>query len=286
MPLRTLHTIEALEARIAPAAVYVNSTTAKYTDLDGDHVLVKFSKPILQSQSTVDTAFKTAAGSLGDQLQGIDLSALLLPRTDDGLNITITAAPFAGVGDGHASVGYINAGPLALGAVTVPGDLTQIISGDTVHALKTLTVGSLGLYGGSTGASTAESDFYGAVGSIVVKGNVYGAIINTHVTGPEGSIGSIKIGGSMIGNAVDNTGSIEAGGPLGSVTIGGDLVGGGGMSSGSIVGDSTIGRVTVGGSVIGDGDQSGEILRERDVGDDPRLPPRRRGHLLWPGHRR
>src|SRR6476659_2580849 len=67
--------IEALEARIAPAAVFINATTATYNDTDGDHVTVKFSKPLL-TVANVDTVLVTAASGVGEQLQMIDLTGV------------------------------------------------------------------------------------------------------------------------------------------------------------------------------------------------------------------
>jgi hypothetical protein len=39
--------IELLENRIAPAALFLNSKSASFSDSDGDLVTVSFSKPIL-----------------------------------------------------------------------------------------------------------------------------------------------------------------------------------------------------------------------------------------------
>ena len=51
--LRCNQSIELLESRIAPAAVFINSSTARCTDADGDSITVKFSKGIL-TQDNVD----------------------------------------------------------------------------------------------------------------------------------------------------------------------------------------------------------------------------------------
>src|SRR5262245_227610 len=59
-----------LEARIAPALVVAaNHLSATFTDVDGDLVTIKASKPILD-----DLDFIRAASGLGEQLQLINFS--------------------------------------------------------------------------------------------------------------------------------------------------------------------------------------------------------------------
>ena len=79
--------VESLESRIAPAAVFLNSTKARYTDVDGDAVMVTFSKPILTA-ANVNTVLVTSGKGLGDQLETIDLLVLAQPQDAKGTSIT------------------------------------------------------------------------------------------------------------------------------------------------------------------------------------------------------
>jgi hypothetical protein len=280
------HSIEPLESRIAPASA-INATTATFTDVDGDLVTIKFSKPIAQQVLYVST-FGAPSIPGAEQLLRIDLFNVT-PTAAAGVNITFTAVPKDGNGDGikdgdgKVNVGEIRAPGKALGAVTLPGDLGQINSGTAIGAgtpgvaLSALRVHSLGEYGLATGAASNLSALAGSVGSIVTTGNVRGSIA-LFTPGPSGdnyplgsltiggsliggydvasgavtalSIGSVKIAGDILGGSSNNTGQISVGQKIGSIAIGGSLVGAGGSGSGSITG-SELGNVSIGGDVRG-----------------------------------
>jgi len=272
--------IEPLEVRIAPALVVAaNHLSATFIDVDGDLVTIKASKPILD-----DLDFIRAASGLGEQLQRIDFS------DDDaamvkGLNLTITAKPqdpnpddsdTTKRGDGHVNIGYLNATGRDLGAIRIAGDLGEIDAGSgAAGGIKRLSVDSMGELGQGTGSLSLASDITGTLGSLAVKVNLRGVIVQT-LSG--GEIGSATVGGSMIGSklaaagdlgpvkiAGDARGDIQSGGtatsikigrsiqigtvlsstgPLGAVKIGGDF-------GGEIDADSTIGSVAIAGSVRG-----------------------------------
>jgi hypothetical protein len=57
--------------------------------------------------------------------------------------------------------------------------------------------------------------------------------------GVNGTIGSVTIGGSLIGGAEDDSGSIQASGAIGAVKIGKSIEGGAGLRSGSLVGPAS-----------------------------------------------
>src|SRR5205823_4946287 len=71
-------------------------------------------------------------------------------------------------------------------------------------------------------------------------------------------LGTVKIGGSVLGGSADEAGTIEGHLAIGSVSIGGNLLGGAGKYSGSIYtggavagnDDGAIGSITIGGSLI------------------------------------
>lgn len=156
--------IEPLELRIAPAAIFINATTATYLDVDGDQVTVKFSKPILTPANAASVLITATAG-MGEQLRTIDLTIAGLP-SPAGTNLSITAkpqdlAPVDGIpdksGDGQANVGWLTASGIDLGVVSIAGDVGRINYGansPNVPAIKSLTVRSLGEQGFETGAGT------------------------------------------------------------------------------------------------------------------------------------
>ncbi|HEY2342248.1 MAG TPA: hypothetical protein VGH90_04415, partial [Chthoniobacteraceae bacterium] len=204
-----MFTIELLESRIAPAAVFVNATTATYTDTDGDLVTVKFTKPVLSASNVADV-LETASTGAGDQLEKIDLTQALNPA---GTGLTITAKPSADAGDGFASVGYIDALGIDLGAVKIHGDLGRIDAGDSNTAtlgLKSLAAASIGLFGSSTQAAGGndQSNVTAGIGPITITTDWSFASLT--VTGGKGSIGAISVGDSMLGVTLSASGAIGA----------------------------------------------------------------------------
>jgi hypothetical protein len=151
--------IEPLESRIAPALVpALNGLSATYTDVDGDLVTIKFSKPISNDIGYGIVALGPFAES--QQLQLLDFSALPVDATA-GVNITITAKQQDADGDGFKDGdGKVNVGEIRsqfgnLGTVSIAGDLARIIArtnDPAIPALKSLTVQSMGEFGLETGA--------------------------------------------------------------------------------------------------------------------------------------
>jgi hypothetical protein len=239
--------IEPLESRIAPASL-------TFSDVDGDNVKI----------TTSGTGALTLGLNVlvvGGQLQILDLTSAAFQGAS--VKITATRDPVNG-GDGFVNVGYINATGRDLGTVRVDGDLGAIDAGDPANpasACKRLTVHSLGRFGTATGASDLASDFDGRLDKLTVKSDVVEAFI--HVTdsgGLNGRIGSVFIGGSLIGGALANSGSLLAAHGFGAVKIGGDIDGGDGLDSGSVSSNANIATVIVGGSLIG-----GTMLRSGHI---------------------
>jgi hypothetical protein len=258
-----MHSIEPLESRIAPATL-VNPTTVSYTDLDGDAVTVKVSAGTFiftgpNGGGSNSLTFTAANAGGGQQLKQIFLQS----ADFSGANLTVSVVKKPG-GDGLANVGEIITGR-DLGAVSINGDLGDILCGDAItdtgFGLKSLTVRSMGRFFGSTGGgvgngdNTLESHVFGTLGKLVVKGDVENSWL--HVTGNMGDdmhgiIGSVSIGGSLIGGSTRRAGGIECSGDIGTVKIGRDLQGGTAEAAGyinSVTGK--IGSITIGGSVIG-----------------------------------
>src|SRR5262249_53697963 len=153
---------------------------------------------------------------------------------------TISVAK-AKAGDGLVNVPRINAGANALGNVTVQGDLGEIDCGHgvlNVTAIASLTARSIGkatasiytaIYPGANGEGT--SSIQGRRGKLTIKGVLDTSFISV---GAGSDIGSVSIGGSIIGGATANQGKVYAEGNLGGASIGGDIIGDAGNYSGSI----------------------------------------------------
>ncbi len=304
LPRVPVSTLEPLEGRIAPAAV-INPMTITFTDLDGDLVTVKLTKAFGATGSDLTTAasaifkFADASGNtspFGDsgpqQLQLINLqSAGTVGGVSvmNGTSITVTATPVTGSitpGNDVTTVGAIQAGGIALGAVSIDGDLGQIDAGgsSSTTAIKSLSAKSIGAATTITqlGVPSFESLIVGGLGSLSVEGETNGFV---HVVNrvdsfnqirAAGNIGKINIGGSLAG-VVDPTsgllGSVQADANIGAVKIGGSLSGGGGDLSGSLVAlngkiasISIGGYGTPGGVTGGDGQNSGIIYAGASIG--------------------
>jgi hypothetical protein len=235
--------IEPLESRIAPASIFVT-----FTDIDGDVVKITATNALTVAPPLDLNDLTIVPVGVGGQLRSLNI-------TDAGFagaNITFTVTQKPG-GDGLAHVGLINAIGVDLGNVTVKGDLGSIDAGDatlTTPAVKILSARSIGAFGTATLGGSLESNFVGSLGALKVSGDVVGAYFSL----PNGGIGAITIGGSLVGGAQDHTGAIVASGNIGPVKIGGDVIGGSGSFSGVVQSAAgKVGTVQIGGSLRGGG---------------------------------
>jgi|GEM_PF-6268093 len=180
-----------------------NGRSGTYVDADGDLVKVTSSRGRLAEQ---DFVFKFSSDG-HQQLQQLTLDA-----ADAKTALNLQAKVQAGSGDGLANVGSVVATNIALGRVTIDGDLGRISSRD----IAALTVNSMGVFGTTTqpanGMLTAQIN--GALGSLNVK-----ATYTNEVLTANGRIGSIKIGASWL------SGRISAGADIGSINVIGDMSG-------------------------------------------------------------
>lgn len=274
-----LRACEPLEPRLALA-------TATFTDVDGDVVTVTTSKGTNDALAAVLTLQQL---SIGSQLRKIDLAGAEFAGTD----LRVTARRVGANGDGFVNVGEIFAAGRDLGKVSVKGDLGRIVAGDAVETtagLKSLTVGSIGRLGETTGAPSLATRITGAIGTITVNGDIVGAIVTAGHTAPvpqfapvgvrltaftvKGSIvdadvkllmnkvDSIHVGGSIRAGAVLG-GSLIVQGPVTKVKVGGGVWGGealGGFLH--LIGGAK--SVTIGGSLVGGFDfDSGSVIGGR-----------------------
>src|SRR5262245_2779774 len=240
--------VETLEPRHAPASVLT------FTDVDGDRVRITSSTGDLNAPLVA----VTAPAGVGVQLRMLRLTG------PDFHNADLTTSVTRGLGgDGLVHIGRIVAGDL--GRVTIQGDLGAIDCGDAdtaTPATRLLQVDSMGRFGVATqGGGDLTSHVNGTVVALHVARDVVGTeLLVTDTPNHRDIIGSLVIGGSLIGGNTDRSGFIRAG-RIDAVRIGGSLVGGGGLNSGvitapeirsiRIVGDMTGGPVSANGSLFG-----------------------------------
>ncbi len=247
MKSHSLASLEPLESRIAPAAIIgTGGKTATFTDVDGDLVTVTTTRGVLDAGM-----FAFNSQNLGEQL-----AFLHLDSSFKGANISVTAKPQAGAGDGLANVVELTA-PVDLGKVRIDGDLCSLEVGDNdaaVRGLGSLTVNSLGLLGHIDNYVAGTVYAHHSAGKITVLGDDYSVSI-----GSDGGFGAIKIGGSLIGGDSATDGEVFVGGRVGSILIGGSLVGGNGQAGASLF-LNDVGKIAVGGSLHGFAQGTASIL--------------------------
>jgi len=260
-----------LEMRLAPATL-VSPTLVTYLNEHFQVVDVQVSQPVFNA-TTINQVFTFNSGSVNgsnaskQQLQLLDLTQLTNPSAASGATLTIKVIS----GSPDVEVGFIKATGIALGAVTVQGNLGGIDAGDgvTTPGLASLSVQTMGAYGTTTQApGSLESDVLGPLGVLTVVGNIDGAFINVS-GGSAGTIGQVNVGGSLVGGAADYSGEISASGDVGDVggvTVGGSLDGGAGFGTGAILPGGNLGPVKIGGGVVGSGGAcSGSIFAAGNV---------------------
>jgi len=264
-PMNSPFLLESLEPRIAPAS-------ATFIDVDGDNVTVTSSKGSSNDlQAIVDGGLVNSGA--GKQLTVIDFTGAggaAFAGTNLDIHVTLRAA----AGDGLVNVGEINATGFDLGAVKVGGDLAKMLAGDARAAngsVKSVDVQSIGVFGVTTGAPDLAWSLVGGTKSFLVAGDLSKANIEwSHPNNGAIKVGSVSIGGDLVGGAAAYAGSIHfttfGRAEIGSLFVGGGLEGDD-DSTGSVLA-TKIGKVTVNGSLTGGaGDYSGTIMGSSYMGD-------------------
>jgi hypothetical protein len=251
--------IEILESRIAPAGVFF------FTDGSGN--LVKVTSTVgtsAQLATAVEAGLSNYGTSQSLLTQPHTLQLLTLGSTFANASISITATPSTNLtspgnpeGNGLVNIGEINASGVNLKSVTVHGDLGQIIVGGgnaTSVGLGSLSVMSMGDFGLLTGANATLSRFINGVTTINVAHDVNGVLLRADEastgTAALAKIGSVFIGGNLIGGSIADTGEIAAADGIGAVKILGSVIGGTATDTGRIA-TSVSGRIKVDGNVVG-----------------------------------
>lgn len=263
-----MHLIESLEPRIAPA-VLINPSTVKFIDADGDNVTVHISKPLF-TEANIKTAFTfepghdLPGGDVGEYLSKFDVKQLGLAA--QGLDIAITAKRSAiHGGNGRIDIGSIDAfdagdaNSLDLGRVRLQGDLKFIDAGDALLStpgLKSLDVASIGEQ-----ISGVKSEINGSIGSVKIRGDMLGF---WEMKGDFNStVGSFFIGGSLGDSTLDvqDAGAVHLQGKIGQVRVGHNLIGSEGFGTGRLRLAGNVGSVDIGGSLIGGSGAGGGALQ-------------------------
>jgi hypothetical protein len=171
--------IELLENRIAPAALFLNSKSASFSDSDGDLVTVSFSKPILTQANLASVLSDGPTPAIDLTGLGKDAEGLSLAQ---GASISFTVKKAVG-GDGFASIASINAsgvdlasisgskislGSLAVGDATMDGT-TKVVSDPTPRTapLGSLNVAAFGVAGAPRWINAKTATYTDAGGDVV-----------------------------------------------------------------------------------------------------------------------
>ena len=297
--------VEMLEERIAPATLLPGGKIATFTDIDGDVVTVKFSKPVL-TPGNVATIFQFTGSVFTDsgsqQLGTLNVSGL--GATANGVDISITARRSAVTGGNGAvdlaglngsNVNFANGtgAGIDLGKVTVQGNLNSIDAGDT--NLDTLAIKSLDVLTIGAVSDGVKSDIFGSVGTFKVRSDLHGYINVGATPGNEakagikiftvggsvgpgfdgedaghvvvaGSIGTATIGHDLNGGIMNRCGYLQVGQNLTQLTIGGSILGGSGLLTGCVFVTGTVGKITVKGDLAGGSSPLSGVLTGESIG--------------------
>lgn len=204
--------IEALESRIAPAAIVT------FTEVDGDHITVKTN---LGSTAQLEEALGITSGSTA--IDGFTVGFIntdALASAFAGTNLSIKAS---GGGNNLADLVKINAFDggsrgIDLGKVKVKGNIVYLDAGDEMGgvALKSLKATSFILAKGVASATTSE--IHGDIGSIKIKDSFDGYIVSEDATG---KANFETDAGTQIGSfSVRRTLGVESGNDSGHLQVG------------------------------------------------------------------
>lgn len=208
----------------------LNGKTATFNDIDGDLVTIKRTIGTFGPGEIVVTPAASGGGFF---------TQLILSAAPG--NLTITAKPGPSGGNGFVNLGTLTGTGIALGNVSLAGDLTQFDGGAAVTGkpgIGSLAAQSIGVFNvigatpghvgstitGGLGKLTVKSDIRdesivdNSFGDRIGAVSVGGALLQTLLQS-EGSILGVKVGGSMI----DSTLTARLG-ALGAIDVKGDAI--------------------------------------------------------------
>ncbi len=279
-------------------------------------VTASFAKPALKSlqvQSIGQYGLTTQAAGTATLESDISGPVTKIVVKDDVvgayLNVSGSGTPAADEGAiGSVSIGgSLVAGDAILtgairatgkiGALKIGGDVVGGADSDTGLITANGTIGKTTIGGSLIGGSGQGS------GSIVsVTGITSITVAHNLVGGPAGSsdttgaasgvinggafIGSVKVGGSLIGGGDDSASIVAdgAGGTIKTISIAGDLYGGAGEESAYVHAEDSLGPVTIRGSLIGgDGEHSASVYAGGSDGSNHVMKSLTIGHNVQGG---
>jgi hypothetical protein len=224
------------------------------------------------------TLVKSSLGSLtivGSLIGGSSAAQGVINVTGNIGPVKVGGSVLAGAGIATGQIGSLTG---SVGAVTIGGDVIGSVAGFSGYIFADIDMGNVTVGGDvrGTGGANGNSGLIiaakGSMGNVKVGGSLIGGnalysgtIVASTDAGATGSMGKVTIGGSVIGGAAFRTGALYAAGGIGAVSIGGDLKGGAGDESGLISSGGSVGSVKIGGDVRGGGFQAGRIFG-RNIG--------------------
>jgi hypothetical protein len=153
-----------------------------------------------------------------------------------------------------------------------PASIASVTIGGSVDAL---------LDDGSAGPHAAAILTDGALGPVIVRGDVLGGASVDTGTIVASTIKSVRIDGSLRGGAGDSSGVVRAITTVGPATVGQDVTGGDGESSGALLSGGDMGAVKIGGALSGGtGDFSGLIETQGEPADSSMATVKITGAIL------
>ncbi len=155
------------------------------------------------------------------------------------------------------------AGPV--GSITVKSDVVGSFINISAGTLSKLTIGG-SLIGDST-PNSGRISVIGDIGSVSIGQDIRGSGAFSGSVEATGKMGTVTIGGSILGGPGSDSGRVASVGDMGAVKIGRNLEAG--IGAGSAVVTSTTGKIkslTIGGSIFGNEDNSGRVFAFGDMG--------------------
>lgn len=182
-------------------------------------------------------------------------------------------------GDGEASASVTS----GVGGASLDGAMGDVsVKGSIVAGMLEIAPPAAAAHGGATASfsvSAGTGDFSarifsdGTMGRLKVGGSIIGGV--GHVSGSvvsEAAMGDVSVKGSLIGGSDIGAGQIFSDGAAGNVKIGGDIIGGSAALAGRFHAIGSVGIVKIGGSLFGGSTydvliETGSFMSDGDIGD-------------------
>jgi hypothetical protein len=232
----------------AQVSVAANGKSATFTDWDGDIVTIKSSKPTLDPAKFTLSPPNPLSG--GSHLIYADFTEAHMGNEFTNANLTFSAKRGSTGGDGLVNIGALDASGVALGKITIDGDLQQF----NAAGARGLTVYSLGQFASADATSAMlKSEITGKLGALTVKTD---ASRVTFAAQSYGSISALNLDGvTILASGSPNPATVSTALAIKSLTVGGSvensrILAGYDVAGLPVNGDVQIGKVVVKGQWI------------------------------------